>query len=361
MTPPFAVAANRVDKGRLLMAGLEEEIRGLWDTQSRIEAIPVLEDRIDVTDQSLFQLHNWLRRALTTIRTLDHEIFFKSDEKAYTDLRQNDPRGITVRGLTGPRNNAVHHPEIIDPGIDRAIGPFQDGYLIFPVWVNRTQRMNSVFTNDKGKFMKSYATAYDDKVAGRALHDTLLDAFDFFDTLGPGLAHRDTGGQFRLFPLPPPPVAESHRFFRLMPDSPNESKQQAVLDVQLRWQLEMSRPLGRERIIIGAFEADTGEIVLFGFTIVSDTFVQAFYELPSQVRMDVSGGFGYSLAVGAQPSPIPPTGAVEVLRGLLQPDGSELPIDDLLGAGAADAEVAEGRWSLCKDDPRYYARFRRPH
>ena len=37
----MAIGGDRVQKGRLLMAGLGEEIRGLWDTLSRVEAAPI--------------------------------------------------------------------------------------------------------------------------------------------------------------------------------------------------------------------------------------------------------------------------------------------------------------------------------
>ena len=123
------------------MAGLGEEIRGLWDTLSRIEAAPVPGGRLDVSENSIFDVLNWLRRALTSLRSLDYEVFTKSDKVAYEAVRATDPRGMAVRGLTAPRNNAVHNPEVVDPGVDRAMGPFgEDGrYLILPVWVQRTQ------------------------------------------------------------------------------------------------------------------------------------------------------------------------------------------------------------------------------
>lgn len=356
----IAIAGDRADKGRLLMAGLGEEIRGLWDTLSRVEAAPVPGGRLDLSTHSMFEVLNWLRRALTTIRSLDHEVFLKSDEAAYETVRSSDPRGLTVRGLTAPRNNAVHHPDVVDPGVDRAMGPFENGrYLIFPVWVRRTARLDPMFTKPDGKLSNSYATAYDDHVAGRSLHDPLMDAFDFFDALAPGLARRDADGQLHCFPLAPPPIAEGGRYFRLMPSSPNEAKQQALLDTQLRWQLEMSAPGGIERIITGAFETDEGELVLTGFTTVNDLHSYLFYDRPAQVKLDMTGGYRYRLSVGGRSSS-EDDGAVEVARDLTVRDGEPLPIAGLLAAGEDRVDISNGHWALCKDDARFYQSFHQP-
>lgn len=356
----LAIAGDRVEKGRLLMAGLGEEIRGLWDTLSRIKGAPAPNGHLDLSGDSVIDVLNWLRRALTSIRSLDLEVFENSDQQPYLNARAADPRGMAVRGLTAPRNNAVHHPEVFDPGVDRAIGPLEDGrYLIFPVWVQRTSRLDPMFTMQNGNFSTSCAHAYDDHVAGRYLLDPVLDAFDFFDTLAPSLARRDADGQLAHFPLPPPPVAESYLYFRLTPSSPNESKQRAVLDVQLRFMLEVSVPEGRERVITGAFRTDYGEVVLTGHTVVTDTYSHQFLDLLTQVQADIRRGFRY-LNLVAQPSPTTDGEAVEVAADLTLPDGRPLPTAELLTAGAKDVEVSSGRWELCRQDASYYRRFRMP-
>jgi hypothetical protein len=277
------------------MAGLGEEIRGLWNTLSRIEAAPVPGGRLDISEDSILDVLNWLRRALTSIRSLDHEVFTKSDKVGYEAARAADPRGVAVRGLTAPRNNAVHHPEVVDPGVDRALGPFgEDGrYLIFPVWVQRTKSLDPMFTQPNGKFSNSYAVAYDAHVAGRSLYDPLMDAFDFFDSLSPTLARRDSSGQLAHFPLPPPPMVGAGDFFRLMPSSPNERKQRALLDLQQRFHLELAAPEGQERLITGAIKTDDDQLVLTGYTVLSETHQHAFLELPTQVEADIRGGFPY--------------------------------------------------------------------
>ncbi|MBB1512770.1 hypothetical protein H5399_09165 [Tessaracoccus sp. MC1627] len=354
----FAIAGDRVMKGRLLMAGLGEEIRALWDTFSRVEAWPAPNGHLDLNSDSILDVLNGLRRALTSIRSLDLEVFQNSNEQAYLAVRAADPRGLAVVGLTAPRNNAVHHPEVVDPGVDRAMGPLADGrYFIFPAWVDRTSRLDPMFTTQRG-FSQAYADAYDGYVAGRSLLDPLLDAFDFFDSLAPLLARRDIEGQLAHFPLPPPPIAGVNLYFRLLPSSPNETKQRAVLDLQLRFMLETSLPEGRERVITGAFEAD-GEVVLTGYTVVSDTYRHLFLDVPVQVQADIRGGFRYLLSA-AQPSSASEDGAVEVAADLTLPDGRRLPTDALLAAAASDAEVSRGRWELCQRDASYYRRFRRP-
>jgi hypothetical protein len=353
------IAGDRVQKGRLLMAGLGEEIRGLWDTLSRIEAAPAPNGHLDLSSDSVFDVLNWLRRALSSIRSLDLEVFQASDEQAYLAARAADAKGLTVLGLTAPRNNAVHHPEVVDPGVDRAMGPLADGrYFIFPVWVERTSRLNPMFTTQRS-FSQTYADAYDDHIAGRSLLDPLLDAFDFFDALAPNLARRDAEGQLALFPLPPPPIAGAHLYFRLSPASLNETKQRAVLDIQLRFMLETSPPEGRERVITGAFRTDDGDLVLTGHTVVSDTYRHDFLDLPARVQSDIRRGFRYLLSLTAS-SEASDREAVEVAADLTLRDGQPLPVDDLLAAGAEHAEISNGRWELCQKDASYYRRFRRP-
>ncbi|WP_207555726.1 hypothetical protein [Intrasporangium flavum] len=352
-----AIAPDRVDKGRLLMAGLEQEIGGLWDTMNHMQGAPAPSGFLDLTDHSIQDLLNWLRRALTTIRSLDHEIFEKSDPATYQAARQVDPRGMTIRGLTAPRNNAVHHPEVVDPQVDRALGPLDGHYVIFPAWVERTNRLDPMFTTQKG-FSQSYADAYDEYVAGRTLHDTLLDAFGFFDTLAPDLARRDEAGQLTCFPLPPPPFAEPGLYFRLSPSSPNEHRQQALLDAQLRLQLEMNAPTGLERVITGAFEAEPGHVVLVGYTILHERFTHQFFEPSDQVTFDIRRGYRYVLDAGVSPGSN--SQVLEVAADLTLAGGRPLPTAELLRAGSDGGERARVQWELCRKDPRHYARFRRP-
>ena len=49
----LTIGADRVEKGRLLMAGLGEEIRGLWDTLSRIDAAPAPNGHLDLSGDSV--------------------------------------------------------------------------------------------------------------------------------------------------------------------------------------------------------------------------------------------------------------------------------------------------------------------
>lgn len=357
----ITVTGDRVRKSRLLMAGLGEEIRGLWDTLARIEAAPVPGGRLDISDDSIFDVLNWLRRALTSIRSLDHEVFTNSDKAGYEAVRAVDPRGMAVRGLTAPRNNAVHHPEVVDPGVDRAMGPFgEDGrYLIFPVWVQRTQSLDPMFTQLNGKFSKSYAAAYDAHVAGRSLYDPLLDAFDFFDSLAPTLARRDSAGQLAHFPLPPPPIMGAGDLLRLMPSSPNERKQRKLLDLQQRFHLELASPEGQERVITGAIKTDDDELVLTGYTVLSDAHQHAFLERLAQVESDIRRGFPYLVSV-SRPAPATGTEPVHLKADLTLVDGRPLPSAELLAAEISNAEILGGRWELCQEDANYYGSFRMP-
>jgi hypothetical protein len=184
-----------------------------------------------------------------------------------------------------------------------------------------------------------------------------LDAFGFFDTLARDLARRDVDGQFTFFPLPPPHVAEAGLYFRLSPASPNEHRQQALLDAQLRFHLEMDAPTGRERVITGAFEAESGQLVLVGYTVLRDGFSHQFFEPSDQVTFDSRRGYRYVLDVGVSPGS--DSQVLEVTADLNLADGRPLPTAELLHAGSEDAERASVQWERCQKDARYYARLLR--
>lgn len=198
----ITVAAGRIWKGQLLMSGLAEEIRGSWNSLSHVVAFPTDDGRLQPSPHSWCDVVNWMRRALATIQSLDFDVFQASDVAGYLAARAADPRGMAVRGLAGHRDNAVHHPELFDPAVERATGPGTDGlYVISPRWADRTPRLDPVFSSRGGRFSESYAQAYDDRVAGRPLLDPLMDAFAFFDSLAPSLARREDRGASRQ-PVP---------------------------------------------------------------------------------------------------------------------------------------------------------------
>jgi len=356
------ITQERLDKGKLLMSGLAEEINGLWLCRSRAEGILVPGARLDITDESIQDLLNWLRRALTTIRSLDLEVYEESDRAAYRTARETDPRGVAVRGLTAPRNNAVHHPEVVDPGVDRAMGPLDDGrFVIDPVWVMRTSRLDTMFTDQKGRFNDSYAEAYDDRVAGRSLTDPLLDAFAFFHDLAPDLARRNDEGNLRQFPLPPLPIAAPYVYSRLDPSWPTESERRDELQNQLRSEILESPPSGLERQISGAIRTEDGHLVLTGMTVVSSSYGHQFLETPEQVIADIRRGYRYVLSKldGAPSSESSRADLVQLGTELKLPDGTPLPVEALLHAERHSAEIWLAKWELCQKDAAYYARFRK--
>ena len=144
----ITVAAGRIWKGQLLMSGLAEEIRGSWNSLSHVVAFPTDDGRLQLSPHSWCDVVNWMRRALATIQSLDFDVFQASDVAGYLAARAADPRGMAVRGLAGHRDNAVHHPELFDPAVERATGPGTDGlYVISPRWADRTPRLDPVFSS----------------------------------------------------------------------------------------------------------------------------------------------------------------------------------------------------------------------
>jgi hypothetical protein len=176
------IVPGRRAKGDLLMAGLVEEVNRLWGSISNVKGTVVPGGQLEV--DNLYVVLNWLRRALTTVRSLDLEVFEKSDSAAYVTARTTESQGLSVRGLTAPRNNAVHHPEFVDPQLVLAVGPLDGGmFLIYPRWRVRDVELHPMFTRTDGNPLRSYMDAYDRAVQGRPLLDPLLDTLAFFDRL----------------------------------------------------------------------------------------------------------------------------------------------------------------------------------
>lgn len=223
------VAADRVRKGELKLRALVDEIRRFSHACRTIRGTLAPGSAVDI--EHIDEVINAVDNALVAIRTLDLEVFEKSDPTAYRALRSTDPQGGVVRALTGPRNSAVHHPQVIDPDLDRVVGPIDDVFIIFPKWKHRSELPTETFQYatgpKKGQPIAAYIAAFDTFAAGRRVLDTLMDAFSFFDRCDPAIADRDDDGNLRGFLLPPLPIGE---YLRLGPDWPDH----AVVDHNIR-------------------------------------------------------------------------------------------------------------------------------
>lgn len=343
------VASARLRKGQLKMRALRDAI-GRFDfacahASGSVAPGPTLEmEHID-------PVVNALDEALVAIRTLDLEVFNASDPAGYSTLRQGSASGTTVRGLTAPRNNAVHDSDVIDPDIARAIGPLEgDRFIIFPRWKNRMSLPKQMFQHamgkQKGQDHAALIASYDSAVAGRVVLDTLMDAFAFFDGCDPRLADRDSEGKLRGFPLAPLPVAGDYR--RLHPDWPNHE----TVDRNIRQLASDEVPAGREREITGRLNSPTG-IVYCGYTDVRAGYRQAFTEPAAQVRRDIEMGFPYYATADGVRSEVTIDGAelrvrCETLDRLSLQDWTD-----------RDDEPWRGWWDLCSSDGGYYRSQRR--
>ncbi len=336
------VLADRVPKGRRKMYALTSEIRDVWDACGRVMGHPLAGGQLDL--ESLDEVAVALEHALVSIRTLDLEVFEASDKATYLATRDDlaSRAGRTVRGLIAPRNNAVHHADVIDPDVTRAVGPMPgtvDRYLIHPRWKARADLPARMFQQ------QAVAQAYDEACARVSILDTLLDAFAFFDGLDPSLARRRADGSLEGFPLPPYDIATGYR--RLTPDQPSERDWQDGLRVEIQAAL----PAG-SRTILGKV-AVAGRLVLCGDTAAGPGRTHCFTESEDQVVRDVGFGATYDVALAEG------NGRCSVFGGVLvSPAGpvATAALRDLAGDNRPWADW----WHLCEDDAEYYLRQRRP-
>lgn len=341
------IADDRRSWGRLLMRGLATEINGFWAQCQRVEGGPVPGGTLEIDD--LDDLVIELNHALVSIRSLDNKIFDSSAKlhgrtAEYTSIRDGDPCGRTVRALTGPRNNAVHHPEVVDPDVARVVGPvggFDGPFIVFPRWRSSSNMPASMFEH-KGKPQASLVAAYDDYASGRLIMETLLDAFAFFEAAADGgLARRAPDGQLVGFPLAPLAVPG---YLRLSPDWPNKTQ----VDADLRARLTAEKPSGLSREVLFMIQTEQGP-VLCGYTELEHSR-QAFTDTVGQIVRDIEAGYNYThrgLPLG-------------VAQGNLLAEGQDLVTTGALAApDASDTRPWTGWWQLCVDDAEYYSARRR--
>ncbi|HCS59914.1 MAG TPA: hypothetical protein DIW46_00735 [Microbacterium sp.] len=284
-------------------------------------------------------LLNALDDALVAVRTLDKEIFAGSDAKAYVAARNSNPLGHTVRGLTAPRNNAVHGIVVVDPTITRAVGPSaDDDYIIWPAWKGRNEVPASVFSGTA----IGGANAYDSHIAGRRVLDTLMDAFRFFVECDPCFGEGGQAGQHYRFPLATLPVAG---YERLHPEWPDQD----VADAEIRLDATSQLPSGLNRQVRTVFDFE-GERVIGGYTTSARGLI-TFTEPFSQVLADIQSGYTYTVEGGAG------NVSIEVSAGDLLVGGSSL--SDIASLQGVDIGLWRGWWGLCVADAAYYRTQRR--
>lgn len=346
---PAEVAPERRRKAELKMRALAAAIRRFHTQAAQVHGAAVPGGILEL--EHIDPVINALDEALVAIRTLDLEVFEPSDENSYKALRESLPAGITVRGLTAPRNQAVHSSEVVDPDLERAVGPTEGGeYIIFPRWKPLTAMPREMFQYPHGKrrgedqpeYMKSYET----RVAGRLVLETLLDAYAFFVQCDSSVADRDSEGRLMAFPLPPLPVGG---YVRLGPDWPDYD----TVGERIRRKATAVPPGGQRREITGKLRSSVGTVYC-GYTMVSGGTSVAFTEDAEQVVRDVRAGYVYVARIEKGSVPI------QVDQGTLKV--GEATLDDVAIPDWTDAADSPWMawWDLCKDDANYYQRQRQP-
>ncbi len=338
------VAPDRLRKGQLKMRSLVTSIRDLYDASASVRGCVHPGGILELDD--LDDVINALDNALVSVRTTDLEVLEPSDKVAYQAARSGSPTGGVVRGLTPLRNNAVHHVDVVDPDLARAVGPLPGGTcVIFPRWKDRALLPTAMFEHhDRKRLVQlniGYAYSYDAAVAGRLLLDTLMDAFAFFESCDPSLVERSAENQIFGFPLPPLPFGGG--YVRLHPDWPTHEH----VDDEIRTRTRSAPPKGRNRqirrlLIVGP------TVVCCGYTDPAGPCARSFTEPVDQIVADVDAGFEHFIELDGTRHP------VTVGDGVALVDGHELAsISELMVTGD-DAEPWRGWWTFCQDDAHYY-------
>lgn len=338
------VASDRLRKGQLKMRSLATSIRDVYDASVSVRGCVQPGGVLELND--LDDVINALDNALISVRTIDREVLEPSNETAYQATRAGSPTGGVVRGLTPLRNNAVHHVDVVDPDLARAVGPLPGGTcVIFPRWKDRAVLPTAMFEyHDRkrlGQLNVDYANSYDAAVAGRLLLDTLMDAYAFFQSCDPSLVERGADNQIAGFPLPPLPFGAG--YVRLHPDWPTQDH----VDDEIRTRTRSAPPTGRDRQIRGLLIVG-GTVVCCGYTDSAGPYARSFTEPVDQIVADVNAGFEHFTELNGSKHP------VTVHDGVAVADGRELAsISELMLTGD-DEEPWRGWWTFCQDDAHYY-------
>jgi hypothetical protein len=343
------ITPGRTRKAQLKMRGLGTDIRRFSDACTNVRGTVAPGPSVDIEDIEIDPVINAIDGALVTIRTLDLEVFQASDPKAYGALLDGLPEGRAVRALTAPRNNAVHHVDVIAPGLQRAVGPLglgTDRFIVLPRWKNRSDLPVAMFRyprgSKKGQDNVGYMASYDAGAAGRLVLDTLLDAFSFFDQCDPTIADRSSDGELVGFPLPPLPVAG---YYRLEPKWPDHE----TVEQRIREMTQAVPPAGQHREITSRLDTDAGP-VFCGYTTVDTHHKSSFLEAPDQIGRDLALGYVYRAPVAERMV------KVVVVNAELWVDATRL-VD--LSLPSAPPVPWAGYWELCEGDADFYRSHRR--
>jgi hypothetical protein len=331
----MSITENARRKAEYVARKLVHEVMDLHFAYQRVPGRVVPGGAVEFDNLDVVQFA--LDHVLVSIRTLD-QLYEGRHEPTYEALRGVE--GRVVSGLVAPRDAAVHGSELIEPDLARAV-QFEEDFIVFPRWKARSDVPASVFER-RPELSKS---AYDDTIAGRALHDTILDAIKFFDHCDSTIFQRSDDGTLKGLPLPPLPIGG---YFRIHPDWPSHEEVGERLRVSIQTQL----PAGTKRKIDGIVVTTDGTPYVCGYTQMTETYGSVFTEASSQVAADIALGYRYEVT-GADGSVHP----VKVDAGGLIVEGrpiGEAGLPDL-GASYKWAGIVE----LAASDVWYYADQRR--
>ena len=240
-------------KAQRWMRALQRQIRAVWLAQSEHLRDAANAEAVAVS----------LALAATAIRVLDREVFDARHSTNYRAERDTVPGGAVVNGITLVRDAEIHLPAVVTPFSEPVVGSFvpeKSRSRTHYIFWNATWQLYERLPIEVQRNSRTAARChkgYREGLQGRAVTETLLEAFCFFRLLDPSIVARDDHGEIDGFPLPPA-RGMLEAYHRLHPDEPPQD------DVSRRLEkaaMERS-PGGKWREIRFAFRASGDDSIL---------------------------------------------------------------------------------------------------
>ena len=283
----------RAAKGRRWLRALQRQVSDVWEATTE-------------TDTGLCRTHGMETEsevvaisaafAATAVRVIDLEVLCAEYSGDYGVTRDGDSDGRVVTGLHLVRNAEIHLPVILDPEIGQVLSLVEGTrslYRVIPAWRRYSDLPREVQENRKGHSKQATRdaahTAYKDRLEGRLVIETLLDAIRWFLRCDPSLASRGADGELEFFPLR---ELFQHRYERRHPEWPSQDEVQD----EFRQRALERPPTGLRRRILHRLVDSAGTVEAYvGETELGNGRRHVFMETPAQIGRDIAAGYEYLL------------------------------------------------------------------
>jgi hypothetical protein len=219
------------------------------------------------------------KNAVVAVQTL-HELLWNqySGKDLYGDLFANaTDLNETILAFKYLRNVIQHVIHPVEPSENSAVGGTGLGFRTYCSWSAVPDSVHQQLRAGT----RALRVHFENRLAGRSVTETLLDALCFFSVTLPGLVHRQANGEWTGFPLRHQAGVQA----RLHPEEP-KSEAEAI-----EW-LASRLPGADRRLILGAITTQ-GARYTYGANVVGRALVSPFFESSKQLQQDIDRGYPY--------------------------------------------------------------------